>query len=93
MPVGGDTDLYASNIHKAHALSDGGEERANPPSGTTKKRHQQWGLWYHKSQDSNFGVELKAKLSNFNPMCVIEFGRASHALIEYPHTQQVCIPN
>jgi hypothetical protein len=37
MPVGGDMGLYASNIHKAHALSDGGEERANPLSSTTKK--------------------------------------------------------
>jgi len=37
MPVGGDMGLYASNIHKAHALSDGGEERANSLSSTTKK--------------------------------------------------------
>jgi len=30
---------------KIRALSEGGEQPVNPPSGTRKKNHQQWGLW------------------------------------------------
>ena len=75
------------------ALSEGGEARANPPSGTRNNKTTMRGLRYQKSQGYHFGVEVEGIVYNFNPECVIELGRAEHALIGYPQEEQVCTPN